>query len=114
MLLLWKHAVQHRSIQTGNNQAFSPEQHECVNAQSQRCSCLKLLFVGLKRQQTPGAERIGQLFSEKRKASPDTRRPDDVEAMKWSLFHRPLAAGRLMLQLSALLSSIMFLRNASF
>lgn len=35
-----------------------------------------------------------------------------LRAVKWSLFHRPLAAARLMAELSALLSSIMFLRNA--
>lgn len=31
-----------------------------------------------------------------------------LRAVKWSLFHRPLAAARLMAELSALLSSIMY------
>ncbi len=31
-----------------------------------------------------------------------------LRAVKWSLFHRPLAAARLMAELSALLASIMY------
>lgn len=89
-----------------NNEAFSGKQYESVNAQSRPRAAPGSFWngAGCSSNATGDECEAGSLGGQM-----DVLR---LHAVKWSLFHRPLAAARLMAELSVLLSSIMYLRNA--